>query len=147
MCRDFGDGGAGALLVDDVLAPRPGGDQGLGGEVVDGAGEAAAGGVDQGGGVVAEQRVGPAGELEVVGDVPAGLLGGHGGHGVAQGDPLVQGGQHAEPQHPAQGGLADEQAGQRAGGIHLGVREEPELLQLGGVKQVGLVDFSDRSDC
>ena len=58
--------------------------------------KAAGGVVDQGDGVVAEQQVGgPAGQLEVVGDVPAGLLAGHGGHGVAQGDPLVQGGQHA----------------------------------------------------
>src|SRR5271166_1249077 len=93
VCRDLGDGGAGALLVDDVFAPGPGGDQGLGGDVVDGAGQPAAGVVDQGDGVVAEQRVGPAGQLEVVGDVSSGLLAGHGGHGVAQGDPLVEAGQ------------------------------------------------------
>src|SRR6266496_1762248 len=116
VCRDFGDGGAGALLVDDGLAPGPGGDQCLGGEVVDGAGQSAGGVVDQSDGVVAEQGVGAAGEGEVMGDVPAGLLGGHGGHGVAQGDPLVQGGQDAGAEHAAQGGLADEQAGQRAGG-------------------------------
>jgi hypothetical protein len=66
VCRDLGDGGAGAVLVDDVLARCPGGDQGLGGEVVDGAGQAAGGVVDQRGGVVAEQRVGAAGEGEVV---------------------------------------------------------------------------------
>ena len=103
------------------LCAGPGGDQGLGGEVVDGAGQAAGGVVDQRDGVVAEQGVGAAGELEVVGDVPAGLVGCQGGHGVAQGDPLVQGGQHAEAEHPAQGGLAEEQAGQRAGRVHLGV--------------------------
>src|SRR3984957_4455153 len=111
VCRDFGDGGAGALLIDDGLAAGPGGDQGLGGEVVDGAGQASGGVVDEGGGVVAEDGVGPAGELDVMGDVCGGLLGGHGGHGVAQPDPLVQGGQDAEAEHPAQGGLADEQAG------------------------------------
>ena len=81
-------------------------------------------------GVVAEQRVGAAGELEVVGDVSGGLLGGHGGHGVADGDPLVQGGQDAEAEHPAQGGLADEQAGQRADRVHLGVRQEADGLEL-----------------
>jgi hypothetical protein len=55
VCRDLGDGGAGAVLVDDVLACRHGGDQRLGGEVADGAGQAAAGVVDQRDGVVAEQ--------------------------------------------------------------------------------------------
>src|SRR5512144_2323134 len=69
VCRDLGDGGAGALLVDDVLPAGHGGDQGLGGQVVDGARQAAGGVVDQGDGVAAEQGVGAAGELEVVGDV------------------------------------------------------------------------------
>ena len=50
VCGDFGGGG----FVDDGLAFGVGGDEGLDGEVVDGAGQAAAGGVDQGGGVVAE---------------------------------------------------------------------------------------------
>jgi len=57
---DFGDGGAGGLLVDDGFAGGVGGDEGLDGEVVDGSGVAAGGGVDEGGGVVAEQRVGSA---------------------------------------------------------------------------------------
>ena len=48
VCRDLGDGGAGALLVDDVLAFGHGGDEGLGGEVVDGPGQAAGGVVDRG---------------------------------------------------------------------------------------------------
>ena len=44
---DLGDGGAGGGFVDEVLAGGEGGDQGLQGEVVDRAGVAAAGGVDQ----------------------------------------------------------------------------------------------------
>jgi len=44
---DLGDGGAGGGFVDEVLPGGEGGDQGLQGEVVDGAGVAAAGGVDQ----------------------------------------------------------------------------------------------------
>ena len=80
----------------------------------------------------------------MVGDVSAGLLGGHGGHGVAQGDPLVQGGQHAEAEHPAQGGLADEQAGQRAGRVHLGVGQDPDGLELVVGQQVRLVDDQQR---
>ena len=63
------------------------------------------------GGVFAEQRVGSAGELEMVADVAGGLLAGHAGHGVADGDPLVEGGEDAELDPAAQGGLADEQAG------------------------------------
>ncbi len=109
---DFGDGGAGGCLVDDGFAGGVCGDEGLEGEVVDGAGVAAGGGVDEGGGVVAEQRVGSAGELEVVGEVAGGLAAGHGGHGVAEGDALFQGGQDGEFHGAARGGLADEQAGQ-----------------------------------
>ena len=83
-------------------------------------------------------------QFEVVGDVSGGLLGGHGGHGVAQGDPLVQGGQDAEAEHAAQGGLADEQAGQRAGSIHLGVGQDPDGLKLIVAEQVRLVDDQER---
>ena len=84
------------------------------------------------------------GELEVVGDVPAGLVGCQGGHGVAQGDPLVQGGQHAEAEHPAQGGLAEEQAGQRAGRVHLGVRQDPDGLELVVGHEMSLVEDQQR---
>ena len=66
VCRDFGDGGAGGGFIDDGLVGGVGGDEGLDGEVVDGAGVAAAGLVDQGGGVVGEQGVGAAGQGEVV---------------------------------------------------------------------------------
>ena len=53
FCRDdFGDGGPGGGVVDDVLAAGVGGDEGGDGEVVDGAGLAAAGFVDLGDGVV-----------------------------------------------------------------------------------------------
>ena len=61
---DLGDGGAGGGLVDDGLVGGERGDEGLEGEVVDRAGVAAAGLVDQGGGVVGEQGVGASGERE-----------------------------------------------------------------------------------
>ena len=57
--------------------------------------------------VVGEQRVGAAGELEVVGQVAFGFGLAHPGHRVTQRDPLVQGGERAELDPPAQGGLAD----------------------------------------
>ena len=49
-------------------------------------------------------------------------------------------GEHAEADHPPQGGLADQHAGQRAGGVHLVVGEHPHGLQLVGLEQVALVD-------
>src|SRR6266700_8220476 len=87
VCRDLGGGGAGAGFVDDGLAAGVGSDERLDGQVVDGPGQAGAGGVDQGGSVVAEQRPGPAGEGQVVAYVAGRLLTGHAGHGVADGDP------------------------------------------------------------
>src|SRR5215207_9316008 len=65
--RDLGDGGAGGGLVDDALVGGEGGQQGLQGEVVDRAGVAAAGLVDQRDGVVCEQGVGASGQVQVVG--------------------------------------------------------------------------------
>src|SRR5450756_411670 len=64
VCRhDFGDGGAGGCLVDEVLAGGAGGDERSGGEVVDGAGFSAGGLVDLGDGVVGEEVGGAAGDL------------------------------------------------------------------------------------
>jgi hypothetical protein len=52
LCRDdFGDGGSCGGFVDEFLAGGAGGDEGGEGEVVDGAGFAAAGVVDEGEGV------------------------------------------------------------------------------------------------
>src|SRR5260370_6437282 len=140
---DFGDGGGGGVRGGDGFVGRVGGDGSVEGEVIGGAGIAAGGGVDEGGGIVAEQGVGPAGELEVVGDVAAGLLAGHGGHGVAQGDALLQGGEDGELHGAPQGGLADEQAGQGRVGVEVVVGEHPYGLELLVAQQVGLVDDQD----
>src|SRR5664280_1320904 len=70
---DFGDGGASSGFVDDCFVGRVGRDEGLQAEVVHGAREAAAGLVDQVGGVVAEELVAAADEFEVVAQVVAGL--------------------------------------------------------------------------
>ncbi|WP_143670055.1 hypothetical protein [Streptomyces sp. Ag109_G2-15] len=68
----LGDGEAGGGLVDDALLLGEGGDEGLPGDVVDRAGQAAAGEVDQLDGVVGEQGVLPSGDREVVLDVAGG---------------------------------------------------------------------------
>ena len=80
---------------------------------------------------------------EVVAQVAAGLLGGHGRHRVAQPDALVERGEDAEFHPPPQGGLADEQAGERAGGVHVVVGEHPDRFELVVVEQVRLVDHHD----
>ena len=80
---------------------------------------------------------------EVVGDVAGGLLAGHAGHGVADGDALVEGGEDAEFDPPPQGGLADEQAGERAAGVEVVVGEHADGLELGGFEHVCLVDGQD----
>src|SRR5215218_41205 len=140
VAGDFGGGGAGGGLVDGAFAVGEGGDQGLQGEVVDRAGDAAGGLVQQRDGVVAEQGVGAAGELEVVADVGDGLGQVHAVQVVAQRDALVEGGQGADLQPPPQGGLAQQQAGERRAGVHVVVGEHADLLQLLGRQQVGLVD-------
>jgi hypothetical protein len=68
------------------------------------------------------------------------LLAGHGRHRVTQGDALVEGGEHAEFDLPAEGGLADQQAGHRTGGVHVVVGEHPDGLQLVVIEQVGVDD-------
>ena len=57
VCRDFGDGCAGCGFVDDGLVGGDRGDKGLECEVVDCARVAAAGLMNEGDGVVGEQRV------------------------------------------------------------------------------------------
>ena len=64
----FGDGGAGGLLVVDDFACRVGGDEGLDGEVVDGARVAARCGVDERDGVIAVEGIGTAGFTELRND-------------------------------------------------------------------------------
>jgi len=61
----LGDGGADGGGVGDGLVRGVGGQQGGGREPVDRPGEAAAGLVDQFGGVIGEQLVGPAGFTEL----------------------------------------------------------------------------------
>ena len=100
--------------------------------------------MDQFGGVIGEKLVGPAGELGVMPQVGPGLVGGHRRHRVSDADPLVQGGEHAKPHAGPQLGLAEEQDGQRAGGVELGAGQHPDRLQLVMGQQVRLIDQQDR---
>ena len=59
-------------------------------------------------------------------------------------DPLVQGGEHAEPHAGPQLGLAGEQDGQRAGRVELGAGQHPDRFELVVGQQVSLVDQQDR---
>src|SRR5690242_20464228 len=66
---DLSGGSPGCFFVDDGLAGCVGGDERCDGDVVDGAGVAARGVVDERCGVAGEQGVGSPGELDVVGEV------------------------------------------------------------------------------
>jgi len=44
--------------------------------------------------------------------------------GVAGGDALVEGGEHAQAELAGQGGLADQDPGKGAGGVEFGVGEQ-----------------------
>src|SRR6478735_540016 len=103
---DFSDGGAGGGFVDDCFVRGVGRDEGLQGKVVHGAWQSSAGLVDEVGGVVAEQLVAAADQLEVMCQVVPGLGVGHAGQRVAQRDPLVQGGEAAEFDQHAGGEVA-----------------------------------------
>src|SRR6266702_1749613 len=136
--RGCGGRGAGGGLVDDGLAGGVGREQGGDGEPVDGAGQAAGLGVDGVDGVVGEQGVGPAGVLEVAADVPAGFRRAERGCGdvVAELDALVQGGHVADAEPAPQGGLADQQDGQRGPGIKIAIGQHSHGVQLLAGEQV-----------
>src|SRR5690242_19497857 len=56
---------------------------------------------------------------------------------------VFQGGEHGELHGAPQGGLADEQAGERGVGIEVVVGEHPYRLELFIAQQMGLVDDQD----
>jgi len=74
--------------------------------------------VEERDGVVGEELVFSSGELEVVSDVLVGFPGVHAFELVAQRDPLVERRERAEPQAAAQLRLADQDSGERGGGVH-----------------------------
>ena len=88
--------------------------------------------MDQRDRIVAEQRVAAAGELDVVGDVFAGLFAVHPVDRAPQRDPLIERGEHALAELAAQRRLAEQQARERRTRVHLGVGQHPQLLELLG---------------
>ena len=81
-----------------------------------------------GDGVIGEQRLVAAGQLEVMPQVGGGLGEVHRLDGEPGGDPLVERGEHAHAQLPVQGGLPGQDGGERGRRVHLGVRQQPQLL-------------------
>ncbi len=79
---------------------------------------------------------------EVGADVAVGFGGGQGGGGdvVAQGDALVEGCHVTDPKAAAEGGLADEEDGDRGCVVHAVVGEHSDGVELGGVEEVGFVN-------
>src|SRR6266498_4388163 len=110
---EFGDGFLGAGVVDEVLAGGRGGDERGGGGVVEGAGQAGGDPVQPGDRIVGEQRFLTACEGQVMAQVGGGFGEVHRLDRKPGGDPLVQGGEHAHPQLPAEGGLPGQDPGDR----------------------------------
>src|SRR5580692_4015630 len=129
VAGELGDGFLGAGIVDEVLAGGRGGDERGGGGVVEGAGQAGGDAVQAGDGVVGEQGLVAAGQGQVVAQVGGRFGQVHGLDGVPGGDPLVQGGEVAQPQPPGEGGLADQDPGEQAGAVHVRVGHEPQFLE------------------
>src|SRR5271165_6320172 len=73
VAGELGDGFPGAGIVDEVLAGCGSGDERRGRGVVQGAGQSVGDPVEAGDGVIGEQRVVPAGELEVMAQVGGGF--------------------------------------------------------------------------
>ncbi len=76
-----------------------------------------------------------------MGDIGAGLGGGHGWHREPERYPLFKRCELPEFDPLAEGGLADEQTREQRFGVHVGVGEEPEFFELGVVEEVGLVNL------
>jgi len=125
----FGDRGSCAGVIDEVLA---GGDERGESEPVDGAGFAAAGLVDVGDGVIGEQRVGSADELEVVAEVAGGFIAGHAGYGPARGDALFERGQGTQGHLRRERGLAEKYCREGRFGVEPVVGQQPQRLRLFG---------------
>ena len=96
--------------------------------------------MESGDGVVGEERVVASGEREVVAEVAGGFGEVHRFELVADRDALIEGGEDPHAELPGEGGLPDEEPGERGGGVHVGVRQQSELFELFGGEQVGFVD-------
>ena len=95
------------------------------GKVVDGSGDSPAGLMDQGDGVVAEERIRSAGKADVVLDITSGLREVHPLQVVPESDALIEGGEGAQADPATKGWLAQDHAGKRRVRIHLRVAEQP----------------------
>ncbi len=134
---------AGAVVVDQGFAFGSGGDESGDGGHVESAGQAVGETVETGDGVVGEQGVGAASEGEVVLEVVGGLGEIHRGQAVADANPLVERRVHPEAELPGQGGLTDQEAGEGRLRVHLGIGQEPELLELVGTQKMRLIKDED----
>ena len=110
---EFGDGLFGAGVVDEAFAVGGGGHEGGGGGVVERPGQAVGVAVEAGGGVISDERIGPAGMGEMVAQVTEGLGELHPADVVADADALVEGGEDPLAQPGGQGRLAQQDTGER----------------------------------
>jgi hypothetical protein len=124
--------------------PSDAGDEGRDGGVVQSPGDAARLAVEPDDRVVGEQLVAPTGEREVVAQVGRRVAEVHRADVVAHGDPLVECREHPEAQLAGEARLSEQDPRERAPAVHVGVREQTQLLELFGGEELGLVDDQNR---
>lgn len=115
MGGELGDGALGAGVVDEVEVMSGGSDDGVAGEVVEGAGQAEGGLVETSHGVVGEEGLGAAGEFEMMSEVADALAELEGLELEAGGDALVEAGEDAHLETAQEHGLAGEDEGEGVG--------------------------------
>jgi hypothetical protein len=134
------DGHLGGGLIDDGFILSEGGDESLDGEVIKGARETLGSLVKEGDGVVAEEVVFATGEIEVVADISGRFGQIHTFEVDAESDALVEGGEDALTEAAAESGLPDEEHGGGGAGVHVGVEEHTEILEVMGCHKVSFVN-------
>lgn len=113
VAGEFGDGLLGAGVVDELLVVSGGCDERCCRCVVERSGESAGDAVEAGDGVVSDEWFVAASEGEVVGEVVGGLAEVHGFDVEACGDALIEGSEDAHAELSVEGGLPDEDPGER----------------------------------
>jgi len=91
-------------------------------------------------GLVVQDRLLGAGQLQVMGHIAFGFLRWETGQVVADGDPLLEGLHDGKVHNPSQIGLTGEDEDEGVIGIHFEVGQEPQLFQGAGLEEMGLID-------
>ena len=138
---DLGDGFEDGGVIEDLFLVDAASDQSGNAQAVDLAGEAASVLEDTFEGIVTERRTGDIpGDAQVVLNVLEGLFEVQGRELVRVGQALTEGFVDGQAQGMAEEGGTDEQEGGQRAAVHVGAKEQAELLESSGRQQVGFVE-------